>query len=45
MRCPTDSPAEPAEPADLDGATVGTIIVASLVGVTLIGGVISVSLN
>ena len=32
----------PAEPADLDGATVGTIVVASLIGVALVGGAIAV---
>ena len=32
----------PADSNDLDGATVGTIIVASVVGVTLIGGAIAV---
>ena len=35
----------PAEPADLDGATVGTIVVASLVGVALVGGAIAVHLQ
>ena len=39
--CPT----EPAEPADLDGATVGTIVVASLIGVALVGGAIAVHLE
>ena len=43
VRCPTDPPAEPAE--DLDGATVGTIVVASLIGVALIGGAIAVHLE
>jgi hypothetical protein len=38
-------PAEPAEPADLDGATVGTIVVACLVGVALVGGAIAVHLQ
>ena len=40
-------PAEPTtsgEAGDLDGGTIGTIIVASLVGVTLVGGIISVYL-
>ena len=37
--------AEPAEPADLDGATVGTIVVASLIGVALVGGAIAVHLQ
>ena len=37
-RCPMP----PADSNDLDGATVGTIIVASFVGVTLIGGAIAV---
>ena len=35
----------PAEPADLDGATVGTIVVASLIGVALVGGAIAVHLE
>ena len=35
----------PGEPADLDGATVGTIVVASLIGVALIGGAIAVHLE
>ena len=35
----------PAEPADLDGATVGTIVVASLIGVTLVGGAVAVHLQ
>ena len=35
----------PAEPADLDGATVGTIVVVSLIGVALIGGAIAVHLE
>jgi hypothetical protein len=33
---------EPAEPADLDGATVGTIVVVSLIGVALVGGAVAV---
>jgi hypothetical protein len=49
VRCPwpppTDPPAEPAEPADLDGATVGTIVVASLIGVALVGGAVAVHLE
>ena len=49
VRCPwpppTDPPAEPAKPADLDGATVGTIVVASLIGVALVGGAIAVHLE
>ena len=36
-------PAEPAE--DLDGATVGTIVVASLIGVALVGGAVAVHLE
>ena len=35
----------PAPPADLDGATVGTIVVASLIGVALVGGAIAVHLE
>ena len=35
----------PAEPADLDGATVGTIVVASLIGVALVGGAIAAHLE
>ena len=35
----------PAPPADLDGATVGTIVVVSLIGVALIGGAIAVHLE
>ena len=43
VRCPWPPPTDqPAEPADLDGATVGTIVVASLIGVTLVGGAIAV---
>ena len=41
-RWPALKCAEPADSNDLDGATVGTIIVASVVGVTLIGGAIAV---
>ena len=41
--CPRST--DPAEPADLDGATVGTIVVASLVGVALIGGAIAFHLQ
>lgn len=45
MRCPPPPPAEPTtsgEAGDLDGATVGTIVVASLIGVALVGGAIAV---
>lgn len=44
VRCPWPPPSRstPAEPADLDGATVGTIVVASLIGVALVGGAIAV---
>ena len=38
--CPRPEPAEPAE--DLDGATVGTIVVASLIGVALVGGAVAI---
>ena len=41
---PSPSPS-PAKPADLDGATVGTIVVASLIGVALVGGAIAVHLE
>ena len=40
---PSNQPAEPAE--DLDGATVGTIVVASLIGVALVGGAVAVHLQ
>ena len=48
VRCPWPPPSRstPAEPAeDLDGATVGTIVVASLIGVALVGGAIAVHLE
>jgi hypothetical protein len=45
VRCPTDTPAEPVGPKGIDGATVGTIVVASLIGVALIGGAIAVHLE
>ena len=41
-RWPAVKCVEPAEPEAIDGATVGTIIVASFIGVTLIGGAIAV---
>ena len=46
MRCPPPPPAEPTTSGeDLDGATVGTIVVASLIGVALVGGAIAVYLE
>ena len=42
---PLGQPAEPTtsgEAGDLDGATVGTIVVASLFGVALVGGAVAV---
>ena len=48
VRCPWPPPSRstPAEPAeDLDGATVGTIVVASLIGVALVGGAVAVHLQ
>ena len=48
MRCPPPPPAEPATSGgagDLDGATVGTIVVASLIGVALVGGAVAVHLQ
>ena len=52
VRCPwpppTDPPAGPkgqTSPEAIDGATVGTIVVASLIGVALVGGAIAVHLQ
>ena len=48
MRCPPPPPAAPTtsgEAGDLDGATVGTIVVASLIGVALVGGAVAVHLE
>ena len=43
--CPLPEAEPSGEAGDLDGATVGTIVVASLIGVALVGGAIAIYLE